>query len=338
MKKSINEDPIAHDPATSIIGHSATIAGLHKTIASERIHHTLLFTGPSGVGKKRVAKSLAMTFMCLQYHQDGSRQIPSFGGCTMCHHCKLMHAGNLPDLITVACDDKSAASTESVRELLNSLRLRPFAGTYRFLIFDDAHLLQGAAANALLKSLEEPRPGTFFILLTDKPHLMLRTIHSRAQRWGFHHLTNEELAKVLQANGEEVRARCVELASGSISSYSLIKEQGEELTALHDELKAIAMGDHAAALRLGSTFAQDRENLKEKIACLHLLARSEMLQTRQLCWANFIYELGEFEYYLLKRNFAPLYLFQNLFLHLAESFQDQFILEQDGLLESLIPS
>lgn len=323
---------------TRIIGHEATIAGLYRAICADSIHHTLLFTGPSGIGKQLVAEALATTFMCLAHESGKAETTPHFGGCGNCHHCKLASAGNLPDLIRVSCGDRSAASTESVRDILSSLRLRPFGGSYRFLIFDDAHLLQGAAANALLKSLEEPRPGTFFVLLTDKPHLMLRTIHSRAQRWGFHQLKESELADILKREGIDIQESLIELAAGSVASYRLIQGEHTHLKTLNSQLKEIAHGNMAAALKLGNELSQQKDNFKENITYLHLLARKEMLHTQELHWANFLYELGEFEYYLTKRNFAPLYLLQNLFARLAERSQDQFIIENNGSLSDLIPA
>lgn len=326
----------SYGPTTRIIGHEATIAGLYRAIRADSIHHTLLFTGPSGVGKQLVAEALATTFMCLAYQPGKTETTPAFGGCGSCHHCKLASAGNLPDLIRVSCKDRSAASTESVRDLLSSLRLRPFGGSYRFLIFDDAHLLQGAAANALLKSLEEPRPGTFFVLLTDKPHLMLRTIHSRAQRWGFHQLKESELTEILKTIGIDIQESLIELAAGSVASYRLIQGEHAHLKALESQLQEIADGNLAAALTLGNELSQQRDTLKENITYLHLLARKEMLHTQELRWANFLHELGEFEYYLMKRNFAPLYLLQNLFARLAECSQDQFIVENNSSLSDLI--
>ncbi|MCB0330448.1 MAG: AAA family ATPase [Bdellovibrionales bacterium] len=330
--------------STPIFGHQRVIEALRQAIAKNELHHTLLFSGPEGIGKRIVAKNLAATLLCDSQQDGEEKEAPTriFGGCGQCHTCTVFRAGNLPDIFTISCSEKTSSSTEAVRELLHSLRLRPFSGKYRFLIFDDAHLLQGQAANALLKSLEEPRPGTFFILITGKPHLMLRTIHSRAQRWGFHRLNSEDLRSVIRSNIQEdqespqVDESLLPLADGSYESYRLLEQFGSILEERQSALQKIAGGDRALALELGSSLAQTKETLRDELLCLHLLARKELAGTHSVQWATFLFELGEMDYYLLKRNFAPLYLLQNLFLHLADPHPERYVVEPSSTLEHRI--
>ncbi|MCI5065780.1 AAA family ATPase [bacterium] len=327
-----------------IFGHQQTIRALTEAVNENRLHHTLLFTGREGIGKKLIAELLAKTFFC---QNQGATW--SFGGCDHCHHCTLVRSRHMPDLLSFSCADKEKTSTEGVREILNSLRLKPFSGKYRFLIFDEAHLLQGQAANVLLKSLEEPREGTSFILVTGKPHLMLRTIHSRAQRWGFHRLSATELRKVIEQDtlseeatsareslSSEQEAKLFGFANGSSEAYFLLLHQGEALFQREKSLLAIARGDRAAALELGSELSQSKETLSSELSTLRLIARYHLIHEAEPKWATFLEEMGEMEHYLLKRNFAPLYILQQLFLHLADPFPERFVVERESGLDALI--
>ena len=314
----------------SVFGHKKAIEALVDAARSDRLHHTLLFSGSEGIGKRLIARQLAGLYFC----EKPLSEAP-FGGCGGCHACKTLAAGNAPDLLQIDCSNKEEASTDSVRELLWSLRLRPFSGEYRFLVFDNAHLLQGQAANVLLKSLEEPRPGTFFILVTSKPHLMLRTIHSRAQRWGFQRLETDELRQALRSyNSESINEELLHLSSGSIEAYQQLSEVEDALQQLIHELNEISEGNEAAASALSARLAKNKEGLPKALNTLQLIARHNLINTNELKWANFLYELGELDYYLLRRNFAPLYLLQTLLLRLSNKKQDSLVVEDSGLIEA----
>ncbi len=319
-----------------IFGHQKEKAALHEALTNDALHHTLLFTGPEGIGKRGVGIALAETLFCQSERGEG------LGGCSECHHCKLVASGNMPDLITINCEDKKSGSTESIKEVLKDLRLRPFSGNHRVVLLDNAHALHGQSANALLKSLEEPRPGTYFVLITHKPHLMLKTIHSRAQRWGFHTLSKEDLEKVIREKlNINIDSQLISLASGSVYNYSILIELKEELIELQSTLIAIQNGDKSQAMVLADSLSKRKDEFSTLITLIGLIGRKALYESRDeqssLRWSCFLDELGKLPHLLLKRNFAPLYILQNLFLQLASDFPEQFVAESESSFTNLLP-
>lgn len=142
--------------------------------ASGRLPHGLLLTGKEGMGKSDFARIIAKTIFCV----DDS----SFEACGVCKACQLIGSNSHPDLIEVKPTGKMEIITvDQIRQLVVFLQERSQQGGYRVIIIHDAHCMNIAAANALLKSLEEPGANTLIILQTSAAHLLLPTIKSRVQ-------------------------------------------------------------------------------------------------------------------------------------------------------------
>lgn len=148
-----------------------------------------LFTGPDGIGKKTLALLLAA-------HVDCKAGDPAdlCGRCTSC--VKATH-GNHPD-IRLYRPEKISIKIESIRELNREAQFKPFEGRRRFFVLDEAEKLTEEAANAILKTLEEPPETTRIILVTAYPQRLLPTILSRCQTFVFRALRQQELARYLQ--------------------------------------------------------------------------------------------------------------------------------------------
>lgn len=138
-----------------------------------QLHHALLFTGPQGVGKHQVAQRLAKQLLCLQPFVDGA--------CGYCKSCLLVDAGHHPDLLALHSD--SSIGVDAVRELSQFMQGTPQQGGARVVLLPHAHKMTEAAANALLKTLEEPGRDSFLLLQTAHEQQLLPTILSRCQRW-----------------------------------------------------------------------------------------------------------------------------------------------------------
>jgi DNA polymerase-3 subunit delta' len=166
----------------NIIGHGLVIERLSRAVANQEVHHAYLFAGPDHVGKSTVARTFAQALLCTH---DGHRP------CGLCRACKLVLANRHPDLLTLdskwqelVLANKSAStsvSVEAVRHMTTELHRRPHEGKHKILLVPDADALTTAAANAFLKTLEEP-PAFVTILLTVRDmDLLLPTIRSRCQ-------------------------------------------------------------------------------------------------------------------------------------------------------------
>lgn len=146
--------------------------------------HAYMFSGPRGVGKTTTARLLAMAVNC--DHEDVNAR-----PCGVCESCMLVQSGSHPDVAEL--DAASNNSVDDVRSLRERVGLASLRGGTRVWILDEAHMLTKAAANALLKTLEEPPPGLMFVLATTEPEKLPATILSRCQHFRFRRLTDAEI-------------------------------------------------------------------------------------------------------------------------------------------------
>ena len=235
-----------------LIGHQKTMQSLFDALKNRRLASTLLFSGPSGCGKKLAARALAQALVC------ENSAVP---GCGDCGPCQRIDVNQSESLCTVI-PDGVAIKTEQAHTILSFLNLRQL-GRARVVIIDQAHLLNQQAGNALLKSLEEPPDGTYFLLITSMASSVLSTIRSRAQLVRFKPLTNQELAEVLgQSSGEAPDSWIVEAAQGSMERALQLGEKREDFekveSAVHQFMRV------APRTLPSAEIAQMRELTKDK--------------------------------------------------------------------------
>lgn len=212
-----------------IVGHGEEIQRLRTLIASGKLPHALLFHGPSGVGKRTVAKALAQALFCREA-----------SGCGQCPPCQRLAGGTHPDLVLVTKEEKrTQLLIDQIRELSQFLALTAMEAPWKVAILDDAAEMNPAAASALLKTLEEPAPQTLLILVTGRPGSLLPTIRSRCQATRFQALSRDEVAVVLKRELPEATdaalAQAAELADGSAARGLLFCEG--DLLEMHRKLR-----------------------------------------------------------------------------------------------------
>ncbi|MEW8507703.1 MAG: DNA polymerase III subunit delta' [Candidatus Thiodiazotropha sp.] len=150
---------------------------LQQALSQGRLPHALLFSGPPGLGKEQFMLSFAQSLLCTDRESDGL-------ACGICRHCRLVQSGNHPDFRWLKPDEESKSgeiTIEAIRSLTASASLTSHGGAHKIIAVAPAHRMNHAAANSLLKTLEEPTPGTVILLLTDQPGRLLPTIRSRCQ-------------------------------------------------------------------------------------------------------------------------------------------------------------
>lgn len=154
--------------------HQDEMARMLDQHRQNRLPHALLISGPKGIGKQRLAESLAQTLLC----SSGS-DFP----CGKCQGCQLSTAGTHPDYHRLSPEEGSKAiKIDQVRQLVGfATRTAQYDG-YRIAILSPAEALNRNAQNALLKTLEEPGSKTLLMLISDQPTLLLPTIRSRCQQ------------------------------------------------------------------------------------------------------------------------------------------------------------
>ncbi len=193
----------------SVLGHQRIQALFDAALRQKRLRSALLFAGPEGVGKKMLALEVGRALVCKAGEGEP---------CGKCAPCSRAARGLHPDLLLVVPDGNSI-KIEQVREAVREILGRPFEARARSFVFDDAHLMTEQAANALLKSLEEPPPTSHVFLVTASPQALLPTIRSRCQTVRFSALplglVETYLRERHQVPAEEAHLRA-QLSGGSL--------------------------------------------------------------------------------------------------------------------------
>ena len=200
----------------SIRGVDPLVLELRKSLEDKRFPHAFLFTGPEGVGKRTFANKLAQALLC--------ERVPEakLDPCEVCPACLQVKNGAHPDLLTVGRpDDKQELPIAVIRQLCADLGLSPMRGSRRVAIVDDADDMNDEAANAFLKTLEEPPVGSVLIMVGTSPEGQLDTVVSRCRVVRFRPLSEPDLAAILLEQGvasnEEEAERLAKLGDGSVS-------------------------------------------------------------------------------------------------------------------------
>lgn len=182
-----------------IRGHQRQLEHFRRAAARGRLASTFLFVGPEGIGKRLFARQLARALYC-QKHAESELE-----SCDACPSCLQVKALSHPDLLEVRKPDSKNSlpigmfiGDDDGPGLCHDIALKPAAGGRRIAIIDDADFLKAEAANALLKTLEEPPPRSILILLGTSEQQQLPTILSRCQIIRFSPLSQPDLESILR--------------------------------------------------------------------------------------------------------------------------------------------
>ena len=258
-----------------ILGQDPAVQTLTRALDSGHVHHAYRFEGPAGVGKEQAAFALAQALVC---------QVGGPRACEKCSACQRAvrisdaepHVPAHPDVILLqrglyrgrlSANEATGISIEQVRRMvLERVGFGPHEGRARVFIIRDADELTVSAANALLKTLEEPGQGTHFVLLTSRPNRLLDTIVSRTLAVRFSPLPDALVAQILQAKGLDPKVAT--LAQGSVAqaidlaSQDAIAEREEFVSAAQ---AAIVARDLAPAIKFAET-RRERDGLRSLLA------------------------------------------------------------------------
>lgn len=198
-------------PFDQIRGQENAIRILRNTLLHGHLAHAYLFAGPEGVGKRLTALTLAKALNCLSPPRPGDC-------CEKCPSCLKVNSSNHADVFGVE-PEGNGIKIDQIREMQKRFRYRPLEGGSRACILDPADQMNEAAANALLKTLEEPPAETHLFLISSRPFRLLPTILSRCQWVKFRPLSGDVIIQILKqvhSLEEEKALFCASLAGGSV--------------------------------------------------------------------------------------------------------------------------
>ncbi|MEN3002370.1 MAG: DNA polymerase III subunit delta' [Armatimonadota bacterium] len=231
----------------------ATVEGLTRLLQRPAPPHALLIVGVEGLGKRTLAHALAAAWMCPHRTPEGH--------CGVCEACRRWSGeGQHPDL-RVLRPDPDQIKIDAVRETRSWMNFAPTVAPFRFVILEEAHKLNPAAANALLKTLEEPPPRYSFLLTATATDLLIPTIRSRCRIMRLAPLPTEQLAARLQARfglapeQAQLMAELAEGAPGRAIRWAQAKEsEWQVLQAMLDLVRQLGQAPLEDALHLAEQF------------------------------------------------------------------------------------
>lgn len=283
-----------------VVGQDHIVSTIRNAIATDRVGHAYIFSGPRGTGKTTTARLLAKAVNCTAEAGDKP--------CDQCPNCLSVNDGSFIDLIEI--DAATNTGVDDVRDLKDRVNFAPNIGKYKIYIIDEVHMFTNNAFNALLKTLEEPPAHAIFILATTDLHKVPPTILSRCQRFEFRRIPVATVVSLLRKNADQegidvpddVLMLIARQSTGSmrdaISLLDQLSSVGRQVTmeeavnllgtasntAITDIMAAIISGDAARGLDLLQAAldsgAEARQLARQMVDHLHNLLLAKNAGTR----------------------------------------------------------
>ncbi len=243
-----------------VLGQEQITQTLLNALATGRVAHAYLFSGPRGTGKTSTGRILAKAVNCL--NNGGGEP------CNACSMCQAINEGRALDLVEI--DAASNRGIDEIRDLREKVNFAPNIARYKVYIIDEVHMLTEPAFNALLKTLEEPPPHIIFVLATTEVHKVPLTIISRCQRFDFRRLSQaaivSKLKQICAQEGIRIEPQALALiarsATGSLRDAENLLEQlaiyhGSEITHHHVQEELGIIGDERVRQLAGCILRRD---------------------------------------------------------------------------------
>jgi DNA polymerase III subunit delta' len=275
----------------TILGQDPAVGTLRRALSSGRVHHAYRFEGPDGVGKELTALAFAQALVCTSDPAEGHVFSEGCGRCSACTRAVTfarqpprvpMHPDVVlierglypPETIRRARPETQDISVDQIRRLvLERSTYAPHEGRARIFIVRRAEQLSTSAANALLKTLEEPIASMYFVLITSRGNDLIQTVRSRTEPLRFAPLSERLVRTILDKRGiaAPVAQTASELCGGSVSAALDLcdPEATQKREAFVDTaMAAIAAPDLDAAIAFAETQGRDREALADRLSAL----------------------------------------------------------------------
>lgn len=251
-----------------ILGNQKQRDFLARISQTENIPHAFLFTGIDKIGKKKIAMEFGKRICCRER-----------SACGKCDVCISIERGVFPDLMIISDNE---INIEKIRDFQEFLSLKPYFGTKKIGIIENAHLMNRDTQNAILKTLEEPTDNSVIFLITNFPDMLLKTVKSRLFRINFSPVSKEEIEDYLVSMGaslEEAKEISV-LSSGRPGrAVELFENMDKKEFFLKniEEIKKICRSDFKERFNYVKEIVEDSENMGERMDIMERLFRRILL-------------------------------------------------------------
>jgi DNA polymerase-3 subunit delta' len=262
-----------------ILGQDWAVSHLKTAMLAGRLSHAYLFLGADGVGKATTAMALAAALNCDQPGEDGD-------ACGVCPSCRRLAAGTHPDFLVISPpESKNQISIDQIRELRRLTEYPPLGGGWRVVLIKPAEALSAniAAANALLKTLEEP-PAQHLLVLTARGEAdLLPTIVSRCHKLALAPLPTALIIRELQSRrglSSSQAALVTALSGGSLGRALTLnpEELVQQLDQVLADLGRIQQGSASAVLEWAQRLTKNRPDLDNFLLLAQLWYRDLLLK------------------------------------------------------------
>lgn len=209
---------------SQIIGHDKQIKHLKNSIKKKQYVHAYIFNGPSGIGKKQVAKALMSSVLCLESDIEP---------CDICASCIKLKTDNHPDIMHIQ-PESGSVKNQQVEDFQKFVNIKPYESNHKIILIEDADTMTTSAQNRILKVLEEPPSYVMVILITTNVNRLLPTIRSRCLGMNFQPVPPEKIASFVMDNYNVDRSHAKVIASFSKGSFDAALQMLESETLSED--------------------------------------------------------------------------------------------------------
>lgn len=238
-----------------LIGHQKQWNFLKKKFQLNQLSHVYLFTGPDEIGKKKFALEFSKLINCIDEKNKPTFACELRTGKEECQNCKLIEKEKHPDVLMVRLkEDKSEIEIAQIRGVQQFLSLKPYYGSLKTVIVDEAEKMNQEAQSCFLKTLEEPKGRTLLILISSKPEMLLPTILSRCQTVKFFlvslaEIKNYLIEKEIPAKKAEMLINISDGKPGRVIKFLLEPDKITKEKKVLNEILEVCNSDLAAKFR-----------------------------------------------------------------------------------------
>lgn len=261
----------------NLVGNPKNLKIIDRAYETKKVSHAYLFVGPKYVGKTQFGLYFAKKLLC-----TGDKK-----PCDQCASCRMLTTNNHPDFIVN--DNTLPVGIDEVRELIRFLEMKPYQSKVKVALISHFERLSHQAANAFLKTLEEPAKNTFLILTTENTNNLLPTIKSRSQIIRFGRIPKEDIINYVMATmrvGRDDAEAAYAIGGGALGLMTELLGNPEKMTKVTDLLKSFEDATDSENLRdkivFAENIAKDKANLYENLDYMEIYSRAKLHKGNEL--------------------------------------------------------